>query len=109
MIHDKTQGNLLIDFYGELLTDRQNEVLSHYYSDDLSMQEIADELGISKSAVSDLLHRSTSQLQEYKDKLKLISSYQKRNSIYEQLLALNDKRVLEYVSKLKNIDREEIE
>ena len=35
MIHDKTQGNLLIDFYGELLTDRQNEVLSHYYSDDL--------------------------------------------------------------------------
>ena len=52
MIHDKTQGNLLIDFYGELLTDRQNEVLSHYYSDDLSMQEIADELGLSRAVVN---------------------------------------------------------
>lgn len=104
---NKTSGNLLLDFYGNLLTDRQNEVMNLYFSDDYSMGEIADDLNISKSAVSDIIHRSSNQLKEYEEKLKLLASFKKRNEIYEEMLKTNDETVIKYVRKLMNIERED--
>jgi len=55
---------LLLDFYGKMLTDRQREIMMLYYEDNLSLTEIAEELGISKQGVSDSIKRSEKVLYE---------------------------------------------
>ena len=49
--------SLLFDFYGALLTERQQDVFQLYFGDDLSLGEIAEELRISRQAVYDTLRR----------------------------------------------------
>ena len=66
---------LLLDFYGKMLTDRQREIMTLYYEDNLSLTEIAEELGISKQGVSDSLKRSEKVLYETENKLFLLKQY----------------------------------
>ena len=47
--------NLLLPFYGKLLSERQLEILKYYYYEDLSLSEIAENLSISRNAVFDAL------------------------------------------------------
>lgn len=102
MKENKFKVNLLKDFYESLLTEKQNEVLSMYYEEDLSLQEIADDLGISKAAVNDVLKRSLSQLNYYEDKLELLKKYEFRSIIYENILnKISDNDVKELIIKLK--------
>ena len=49
---------LLLDVYGELLTPKQRNVMDQYYNYDLSLQEIAENIGISKQGVYDLIKRA---------------------------------------------------
>ncbi|MBQ7847547.1 MAG: DNA-binding protein, partial [Clostridia bacterium] len=42
---------MLLDFYGELLTERQRELADLYYNDDLSLSEVAEECGITRQGV----------------------------------------------------------
>jgi predicted DNA-binding protein YlxM (UPF0122 family) len=60
---------LLLDIYGSLLTDKQREVMDQYYNYDLSLQEIADNEGISKQGVHDLIRRSENILVKTDEKL----------------------------------------
>lgn len=101
---DKNYGNLLLDFYKELLTKRQVEVLELYFSDDYSMQEIAEELNISKSAVSDNIHRALDFLNTYEEKLNLIKDYKARMRIYDQLAKIENEEVQKWLKKLIEID-----
>ena len=101
---DKNYGNLLLDFYKELLTKRQVEVLELYFSDDYSMQEIAEELNISKSAVSDNIHRALDLLNTYEEKLNLIKDYKARMRIYDQLAKIENEEVQKWLKKLIEID-----
>ncbi|MDR1017191.1 MAG: YlxM family DNA-binding protein [Lachnospiraceae bacterium] len=73
---DVYKQTLLFDFYGELLTDHQKDVYSEYILDDLSISEISEELGISRQGVHDLIKRCTKILEEYEEKLGLISRFQ---------------------------------
>ena len=66
---------LLLDFYGKMLTDRQREIMILYYEDNLSLTEIAEELGISKQGVSDSIKRSEKVLYETENKLFLLKQY----------------------------------
>ena len=66
----------LFDFYGPLLTDRQQEIIKAYYYQDLSLAEIANNLEISRQAVYDHLSRAKGQLIDYEEKLELVSRYQ---------------------------------
>ncbi len=63
---------LLLDFYGNMLTPRQREIMNLYYEDNLSLSEIAEELEISKQGVSDSLKRSEKVLYDTESKLKLM-------------------------------------
>lgn len=63
---------LLLDFYGNMLTERQREIMNLYYEDNLSLSEIAGELNISKQGVSDSLKRSEKVLYDTESKLKLM-------------------------------------
>ena len=67
--------NLLLDFYGALLTDHAREFLRLRLEEDMSLQEIADSFGVSRQAVHDSISRSEKQLGEYEDKLGLIKRF----------------------------------
>ena len=66
---------LLYDFYGELLTSHQKEIYEQFTLDDLSLGEIAGNAGISRQAVHDLIKRCNKTLQEYEDRLHLVSRF----------------------------------
>ena len=90
---DKIEMNLLIDFYGDLLTKRQLHICNMYYHDDLSLQEIAEIENISRSAVHDIIKRSRDELVTFESTLGYISSFKKRIKIYEKIKKLGYKDV----------------
>ena len=61
----------LLDFYGDLLSERKRTVMELYYNEDLSLAEIAAEIGISRQGVHDLIKKSEEDLQTYEEKLRL--------------------------------------
>lgn len=66
---------MLMDFYGQLLTDKQLAALDMYYNEDLSLAEIAEEEGISRQGVRDSIKRGEKLLNEYEDKLGLAKRF----------------------------------
>ena len=68
---DKAELSLLLDYYGAFLTERQRELMAMSADLDMSLSEIADEVGISRQAVRDALSRSARELAEYETKLGL--------------------------------------
>lgn len=102
MLRNRKEEILLFDYYGDLLTDHQKNVLDEYFNEDLSMNEIADNLNISKSAVQDLIKRSIKQMKEYEDKLNLIKKDIKINNILDKME--NENELLnKYAKKIKEI------
>ena len=85
MIEKTVRMSLLFDFYGQLLTERQQEFFSLYYDDDLSLGEIASQYGVSRQAVYDILKRSTQALEDFESKLALVERYTKRQSSLAEL------------------------
>ena len=67
---------MLFDFYGELLTDRQKEFFDLYYNEDLSLAEIAENAGISRQGVRDVIVRAEGIMQEVEDKTGLIKRFE---------------------------------
>ena len=63
---------MLYDFYGELLTERQKEFFDLYYNEDLSLAEIAENAGISRQGVRDVIVRAEGIMQEGEDKTGLM-------------------------------------
>ena len=63
----------LIDCYGKLLTNKQYDIMTNYYFDNLSLSEIGDNFGISRQAVSDCINKSIKILENFEDKLNIIS------------------------------------
>ena len=66
---------MLFDFYGELLTERQKEFFDLYYNEDLSLAEIAENAGISRQGVRDVIVRAEGIMQEVEDKTGLIRRF----------------------------------
>lgn len=62
----------LIDVYGELLTDKQRDMLELYYNDDLSLSEIAEHYDITRQGVHDSIKRGEESLREYERVLGLL-------------------------------------
>lgn len=71
---DRDRANSMFDAYGRLLTARQRRLLQRYYQDDLSLGEIAEEIGVSRQAVHDGLRRAVVALERYEDALGLAVS-----------------------------------
>lgn len=77
--------NLLFDFYGQLLTNRQKVFMDLYYAQDFSLGEIAGEYQVTRQAVYDTLKRAEQTLSHYEDKLGLVAKY---NSELDKLSAV---------------------
>ncbi len=65
----------LLDFYGEVLTERRRDALDFYYNDDMSLSEIAEEMGISRQGVRDLVKKAEEELAFYEEKLGLAKKF----------------------------------
>lgn len=100
---------LLFDFYGALLTEKQQRCLAMHFSDDLSLSEMADQLHVSRQAVYDIIHRSQQLLEEYESKLKLVERYHeeqdKLNVILDELNALSKAHALEDDARMQRIHK----
>ena len=71
------EQGLLYDFYGELLTEHQQHIYEGVVYDNLSLGEIAQEEGISRQAVHDIVKRCDKMLQGYEEKLRLVAKFEK--------------------------------
>ena len=74
----------LYDYYKGLLTKKQQEYFEDYYFDNLTMEEIADNNGVSKNAVSKSLIEVKDKLEEYENILKLYHNKQRILELLEQ-------------------------
>lgn len=103
MPHNKIENILLLDYYGELLTKHQRDILDEYLNEDLSMNEIADNYQITKSAVQDLIKRSFQQLQEYEKALKLIEKDKKLDVVLNDMKNEKNKLLDKYIKKIEKL------
>ena len=67
--------SLLLDFYGNLLPDKQLDMMEDYYGDDLSLSEIAENHGITRQGVHDNIKRAAAELKSYEEKLGLLKRF----------------------------------
>ena len=100
--------SLLYDFYGALLTDKKRQVMELYHEDDMSLAELAGEMGISRAAVFDSLKSAELQLEKYEEKLGLLAKYEKSVFLAERADAVISKASLdpEDAEKLRGIIEE---
>lgn len=76
VMDDIVKKNLLYDFYGELLTEHQRLIYEDAVYNDCSLSELANEYNISRQGVHDLLKRCDRLLEDYEDKLGLVSRFE---------------------------------
>lgn len=67
---------LYLDFYGAFLTENQRSTLLSYYNDDLSLSEIAEEQGVTRQGVMDVIRRGERKLDELEKKLRFCEKYE---------------------------------
>ncbi len=85
MEDSRLMHSMLLDFYGELLTDKQRECCELHYNDDLSLAEIAEQLGISRQGVWDNIRRADAALEELEDKTGLVARFTAAQRSLERL------------------------
>ena len=84
----------LLDFYGELLSERKRAVLDMYYNEDYSLSEIADEIGISRQGVRTVIKKAESELFFFEEKLGLAGKLLNVERYSDSLCRLADEHKL---------------
>ena len=82
------QRTLLYDFYGELLTEHQRSVYEEVVLNDLSYSEAAEDLGISRQGVHELIKRCNKILEDYESKLHLVERFLRIRRKVERIRAM---------------------
>jgi len=98
----------LLDFYGDILTDRKRNVLDMYYNEDFSLGEIAEEIGISRQGVRDIIKKTEEELIFLEEKLGLSKKIETLEAEVGRLLDIAQKNSLpdeicEKIVELKKI------
>ncbi len=94
---DRIYLNELFDYYGSLLTLKEQNIFIEHYEEDLSLQEIADNLKVSKSAVGKTLKIVENKLNDYESKLHLKENKDKINKLLEKI---DDKKLIDEIKAL---------
>lgn len=81
---------LLLDFYGDMLTEKQRNFISFYYNDDLSLSEIAADEGITRQGVRDVIKRAEAQLTSMEDRLGLVARFENMKVGLGEIIQLSD-------------------
>ena len=84
--HEKDLGvSLLLDCYGELLSETKRRAVELYYNDDLSLAEIAEDTGVTRQGVRDSIEKARSQLYLYEEKLGLARRMREVDRLIDEL------------------------
>lgn len=81
---------LLLDFYGEMLTEKQRTFISYYYNEDLSLSEIAANEGITRQGVRDAIKRAEGQLVNMEERLGLVTRFENTKSGLGEIIELSE-------------------
>jgi len=84
------EKTLLYDYYGELLTEHQREIYENVVFNDMSLSEAAEEYGISRQGVHDLIRRCNETLAQYEEKLHMVEESRAIRKAAEAILTEND-------------------
>ncbi len=88
MFEKNLELGYLLDFYGELLSSRKRSVMDMYYNEDLSLAEIAAEIGITRQGARDLIKKSEEELLFFEEKLGLAKKLKDASRTATELKAL---------------------
>ena len=88
MFEKNLQIGYLLDFYGDILPERKRSVMDMYYNEDLSLAEIANEIGISRQGARDIIKKSEEELFFYEEKLGLAERLKRVETCAFELHAL---------------------
>ena len=86
MKHDAVEMILLFDYYGELLTEKQQTCFDLYYNQDLSLGEIAEEAGISRQGVHDSLARAEAALLVMEEKTGCVARMRRQKAALQTIV-----------------------
>ena len=81
----------LLDFYGEMLTEKQRNCLAYCYEEDLSLSEIAENEGISRQGVRDSIKRAEAQLFDMEKRLGLAKRFTEMKKGVDEIVECADK------------------
>ena len=87
MSDETLMRTMLFDFYGELLTDKQREYYDLHYNEDLSLQEIAEQSGVSRQAVWDIIRRAQAAMTEMEEKTGFVARAARRRATAAEIAA----------------------
>lgn len=87
----------LLDYYKNLLSDKQKEYLLEHFEEDLSLSEIAKNNNVTRQAVYDNIKRGIKQLKEFEEQL---GFYKREKEIYFKLKSLQDEFKLEKLNEI---------
>lgn len=114
-MEEKIEQAYLYDFYGELLNEHQRRIYEDFIFNDLSLGEIANEEGISRQGVHDMIKRCTKALESYEEKLHLIQKFQSAKNKVEQIRSLTkefhqnqNEAIMEEIEQISNQILEEL-
>lgn len=96
-LDDFLEVSILLDYYRNLLSEKQKEYLVNHFEEDLSLSEIAKNNGISRQAVYDNIRRGIKQLKEYEEKL---GFHAKEKRMYNELIKLKEDFTVERLDKI---------
>ena len=96
---------LLFDFYGELLTDRQRQIYEEVVLDDYSLSEVAEEYGITRQGVHDMIRRCTASLNGYEKKLGLVKRFLDLKKKAAKIRDLTDNEEIRKISSSRSRPR----
>lgn len=100
----------MLDFYGGLLTEKQRQIMSYHYEEDMSLSEICEIFDTSRQAVHDIIKRSEKILADYEAELKLVKRHLDINEklkVVKELISeyneTNIKKAIDYINELIDI------
>ncbi len=85
-MEERAEIAMLLDFYGQLLTPRQYEILDLHYNSDFSLGEIAEQLGISRQGVFDGVKKGKEALKQLEQKLGLVNRFSRHEETLHKVL-----------------------
>ena len=95
--------SILCRIYGKLLTEKQLEILTDYYNNDLSLSEIAENNNITRQAVRDIIKKGENKLFELEGKLSIMKKMMKQEKALQEIL--NELTKIQDVSSDKKIEK----